>query len=1071
MNIDLSSLSNGTHSGTITVSADGSENSPQTVSVQVTIVPPSIQLSTSSLNAQAPKGESPSDQTFTVRNSGNTSAMSYTVSDDAGWLSISPTGGSSTGEVDTLVISYDTASLSGGSYTGLITVAAADADNTPRVVSVHLTVIPPNITLSTSQLSVSAMTGENPADQTFTVRNAGNTSAMSYTISDDAEWLSVSPVSGVSTGETDTVTVSYNTASLAGGSYTGLVTVASTAAENSPETIEVLLTLIPSTIYVSAAAGSDANSGFSWDDAKATIQAGVDALQVSGGTVLVSNGVYGLTGEITVNKALTIESVNGPEVTVVDAQRYGRCFNLGSYAITLSGLTCTNGYSESNGGGIYCSSSSAVITNCIIGGNVALSSGGGVYSGQIVDSILVGNDSSLYGGGAYSSVLNKCKIISNSAVSRGGGIYSGVAENCLILNNRTTTTSTSSSYGGGGTYSATLRNCTVCNNSSTSYGGGVSGGTVYNSIIYYNIGYSSSDDAYSSTDYGSCGTGLDSGNGNISSAPQFVNQAADDYRLASGSPCVDAGINLYVTSMDDLDGNVRIQNTIVDMGAYEYVPGSTSGPVSTVYISTETGSDTNSGASWADAKKTIQAGVDSVVSGGTIMVSNGVYNLTNDIAVTKALTLQSANGPYETIIDAQYYSRCLTISADSVSVEGLTLRNGFSPDWERGGAVYSSGANTTLRNCVIADSVSWYEGGGVYFGTGDGWLESCTVRDNQSFFGDGGGAVVHSVSNCLFEGNSASSGMGGLYAVQAFRSTFKDNEAGYSYGGGYIQTVADCIFEGNSADNNVGGLRCESASGCLVVSNTASYSVGGMQGDAINCTIVGNQAGSTGGLQGEARNSIIFGNTPDNIDGFQTILFSCAPELDHGTLGNITNHPMFVDADAGDYHLSSLSPCADMGANAYSPGSADLDNNPRVANSRIDMGAYEYQGAVLDTDGDGIGDFAETLYGTDPNNPDSDGDGFGDGWEISKGWNPTQYNADVVSYIDSNPSIFGGFTEEDIGDLAFGQVMLGVSNSMVNLTLDIMQSDDLINWTNVGQAVQWSIPETNKAFFRFRAQP
>ena len=1017
VNMDLSSLSNGTHTGTITVSADGSENSPRTVAVQVTIVPPSIQLSTSSLNAQTPKGESPSDQTFTVRNAGNTNAMSYTVSDDANWLSASPVSGTSAGETDTITISYDTASLSGGSYTGLITVAVADADNSPQTVRVSLTVIPPNITLSTSQLSVSVMTGQDPVDQTFTVRNAGNTSAMSYTVSDDAAWLSVSPASGVSTGETDTVTVSYNTASMAGGSYSGLVTVASTAAENSPETIEVLLTLIPNTIYVSAEAGSDANSGFSWDDAKATIQAGVDALEVSGGTVLVSNGVYGLTGEITVNKALTIESVNGPEVTVVDAQRYGRCFNLGSYAITLSGFTCTNGYSESNGGGIYCPSTVPVITNCIISGNWAMSSGGGMYYGT----------------------ANNCIIKANSASSSGGGLYQGAAENCLIVEN---------SYGGG-MYYGTARNCTISGNIGTYQ---MRYGTAYNSIIY--------GGNYGVSMYG-CYT----------SDPLFVDEANGNYHLTAESSCVDAGINLYVNSETDLDGNPRIQNGLVDIGAYEYVPGSTPNLSSVIYVSNGTGNDTNSGASWAEAKATIQAGVDSVISGGTVLVSNGTYYLTSDVAVETPLTLQSVSGPYETVIDAQYYSRCLTISADSVSVEGVTLQNGFSPDWERGGAVYSSGADTVLRSCVIADNVSWDDGGGVYFGTDDGQLESCTVRDNESFFADGGGAVVHSVSNCLFEGNSASSDMGGLYAEQAFRSTFRDNEAGSNYGGGCIREASGCLFEGNFAAGNVGGLVCESASGCLVVSNSAFDSVGGVAGNITSCTIVGNQAGSTGGLQGEARNSIIFGNTPDNLQEGSMILFSCAPELEHGTLGNITNSPAFVDMNVGDYRLSTLSPCVDLGANAYSPGVADLDNNPRVANSRIDMGAYEYQAAVVDTDGDEIGDFAESQYGTDPNNPDSDGDGFSDGWEISKGWNPNEYNADIVSYIDSNPSIFGGFTEEDIGDLAFGQVMLGVSNSMVNLTLDIMQSDDLINWTNVGQAVQWSIPETNKAFFRFRAQP
>ena len=50
----------------------------------------------------------------------------------------------------------------------------------------------------------------------------------------------------------------------------------------------------------------------------------------------------------------------------------------------------------------------------------------------------------------------------------------------------------------------------------------------------------------------------------------------------------------------------------------------------------------------------------------------------------------------------------------------------------------------------------------------------------------------------------------------------------------------------------------------------------------------------------------------------------------------------------------------------------------------------------LDSDGDGLTDVEEDLYGTDPNNPDSDGDGFFDGEELIGGYDPTTGNGALL---------------------------------------------------------------------------
>ena len=56
----------------------------------------------------------------------------------------------------------------------------------------------------------------------------------------------------------------------------------------------------------------------------------------------------------------------------------------------------------------------------------------------------------------------------------------------------------------------------------------------------------------------------------ITTKPGFVDAAGHNYRLMSGSPCLNAGLNEdWMAASKDLAGSARLRGKTVDVGAYE----------------------------------------------------------------------------------------------------------------------------------------------------------------------------------------------------------------------------------------------------------------------------------------------------------------------------------------------------------------------------------------------------------------------------------------------------------------------------------------------------------------------
>ena len=290
-----------------------------------------------------------------------------------------------------------------------------------------------------------------------------------------------------------------------------------------------------------------------------------------------------------------------------------------SNVVDISKSTISNNLVDANhnyarsGGGVYISvsgnSNVVDISKSIIRDNVIFGKGG------------VGGGLHIYDSGSLNTVnISNNKINGNEAPDSGGGLYISFKYNssAVTLSNNVISDNIAvveyfgeaAGSGGGMTVynpgSLTLTGNTISRNTANYIGGGIylilipdfAGADVYNNIIYNNSAwYNTGNDIYINNDgdNNAIASTVNLFNNDFDQSaegtfiklpfpidpsnldnldPLFVNPAGGDYHLLTGSPVIDMGDNnAPAIPLTDNDGNPRIVNGVVDMGAYEYGSG------------------------------------------------------------------------------------------------------------------------------------------------------------------------------------------------------------------------------------------------------------------------------------------------------------------------------------------------------------------------------------------------------------------------------------------------------------------------------------------------------------------
>lgn len=345
-----------------------------------------------------------------------------------------------------------------------------------------------------------------------------------------------------------------------------------------------------------------------------------------------------------------------------------------------------------------------------------------------------------------------------------------------------------------------------------------------------------------------------------------------------------------------------------------------------------------------DDQPTIAAALAAATAGDEVVLACGTY-YENRLNVKPGIILRSELGTADcAVIDGSGHQLLRLNPASDTVLEGLTLRRGY------GGALVVNSLNVVIRRCAFLENSRFRrdEGGGLLLDTSDVSVSECRFEGNRARRGnairDWGGTLEITNSEFLFNASPEGYGFAAVQVTDAgsitIRSSlFTGNDWTLDVQGGTC-TIEDSRFEANG-----GGFSRSGDSPVLFFNNSAVFirrsTFLGNNGERHffgspayyftrcpsvtieSCVFHGDRSYDwalfrTWATRVEFRRSIVADVLAAQVFGCG-VAVSCSDVWDYSgalfapgcadTSGVIIADPLFCNPDAGDYRISSLSPC------------------------------------------------------------------------------------------------------------------------------------------------------------------